>query len=219
MKQGLASSQVLLVVNLSDGGRFLDTSRLAKQIQFIVEIDQAKQVFRQNVVIGTKRQENDAEHSWHMAVMAMILSEYSTTEELDLLKVLKVILVHDLVEIYAGDTFCYDEQGQKDKKEREQEAAEQLFSLLPRDQEQEFKELWLEYEAQTTPEARFAACLDRLQPVILNYYTAGHTWQNPGVNSGKVLERNQMLRQDTPALWDYVNQVIQSAVQQGYLKP
>lgn len=196
----------------------MDTARLAKQIQFIVEIDQAKQVLRQNVVIGTKRQENDAEHSWHMAVMAIILSEYSAAEDLDMLKVLKMALVHDLVEIYAGDTFCYDEAAKQDKEQREQAAAERLFSLLPSDQGLEFKELWREFEAQATPEARFTACLDRLQPLLLNYHTQGHTWQKPGVNSSKVLERNHMLKENTPVLWDYAKQVIDDAIKQGYLK-
>lgn len=196
----------------------MKNSRLAKQIEFITLIDQAKQVYRQNVVIGTTRQENDAEHSWHLAVMAIILSEHSAAKELDMLKVLKMALVHDLVEIYAGDTFCYDDQAIKDKEQREAIAADKLFSILPGDQGENFRELWQEFEAKLSPEARFAACLDRLQPLILNYNTAGHTWQNPGVNSSKVLERNAMLQENTPALWDYVNEVIQDSIEKGYLK-
>lgn len=196
----------------------MDNERLQKQIKFIVEIDKAKQVFRQNVVIGTERNENDAEHSWHLAVMAMLLAEYFDNEELDILKVIKLVLIHDLVEIYAGDTFCYDDKEHENKEEREKEAAKRLFSILPEDQAREFEELWNEFEESQTPEARFAACLDRLQPLILNYNTNGHTWKKPGVTSEKVLRRNEPLKENAPALWEYVKEVINDSIQKGYLK-
>ena len=192
--------------------------RLIKQIQFITEIDRLKQIFRQNVVIGTTRNENDAEHSWHMAAMAVLLSEYSADKKLDMLKVLKLILVHDLVEIDAGDTFCYDEKGYEDKAEREEKAARHLFNLLPEDQAQEIYDLWREFEELGTAEARFAACMDRLQPLILNYNTNGHTWQKPGVTSGKVIKRNSMLEEYAPELWQLAKEIIETSVEKGILK-
>jgi putative hydrolase of HD superfamily len=195
----------------------LDNERLLKQIQFIVEIDKVKQIFRQNVVIGTSRNENDAEHSWHLAVMAILLSEYAA-DEVDVLRVVKMVLIHDLVEIDAGDTFCYDEKAHEDKEEREKKAAERLFNILPEDQVKEIWELWREFEELKTPEARFAACLDRLQPLILNYNTKGHTWSKPGVVSAKVLKRNEPLKETTPLLWEYVKEVIEDCIQKGYLK-
>ncbi len=192
--------------------------RLEKQIQFITLIDEAKQVFRQNVVIRDRRPENDAEHSWHLAVMALILSEYSTVKDLDVAKVIKMILIHDLIEIYAGDTFCYDEVGIKDKAERERLAADKLFSQLPKDQAEEFKNLWLEFETEKSSEAAFAACLDHLQPLILNYNTEGHTWKYPGVTKEKVLQRNVTLQKHAPLLWDYAKMIIDNSVAKGYLR-
>lgn len=197
----------------------MNNERLLRQIEFIVEIDKLKQIFRQNAVIGTTRNENDAEHSWHLALMAMILSEYAVEKKVDVLRVVKMVLIHDLVEIDAGDTFAYDEKGYEDKEEREQKAADRLFNILPSDQADEFLELWDEFEELETPEARFAACLDRLQPLILNYYTNGHTWKKPGVTRAKVLKRNEPLQENTPALWDYVKEVIDDSIEKGYLQP
>ena len=197
----------------------MDRERLLKQIRFIVEIDKLKQVYRQNVVIGTSRNENDAEHSWHLAVMAVLLSEYAAERELDILRVIKMLVIHDLVEIDAGDTFCYDEKAIEDKAHREQKAAERLFSILPSDQAQEMMELWREFEELKTPEARFAACLDRIQPLILNYNTGGHTWKKPGVTSGKVLKRNEILEKNAPLLWEYAKEIIEDSIKKGYLRP
>lgn len=192
--------------------------RLGRQIRFVTEIDRLKRIFRQNVVIGTTENENDAEHSWHMAVMAMVLSEYSTEKNLDMLKVLKLILVHDLVEIDAGDTFCYDDKGLEDKAEREKKAAERLFGILPEEQAKEIFQLWREFEELETPEAGFAACMDRLQPLLLNFNTGGHTWQKPGVTSERVLKRNMLLEQHVPELWNFAKEIIESAVEKGILK-
>ncbi len=196
----------------------MDRERLQKQVRFILETDKLKQVLRQNVVIGTKRNENDAEHSWHLAVMAVLLSEYSAHENLDLLKVIKMVLVHDLVEIDAGDTFCYDDKAREGKDERELKAAKRLFGLLPDDQAREIWELWREFEEMKTPESQFAACLDRLQPLLLNYNTDGHTWQKPGVTSGKVYERNAILEKAAPGLWEYAKEIIEDSVRKGILK-
>ncbi|OLN29606.1 HD domain-containing protein [Desulfosporosinus metallidurans] len=196
----------------------MDSERLIKQIEFIVEVDKLKRIFRQNAIIGTIESENDAEHSWHLAVMAILLSEYSSTKELDMLRVLKMLLIHDLVEIHAGDTFCYDEKGNLDKLEREQRSADKLFNILPSDQAQEIMNLWLEFETMETPEACFAASLDRLQPLLLNYHTSGHTWKRPGINSEKVLKRNRVLEKPVPLLWEYAQEIIEDSIQKGYLR-
>ncbi|NLP29463.1 MAG: HD domain-containing protein [Clostridia bacterium] len=196
----------------------MDKERLLKQIEFITEIDKLKQIYRQNVVIGTSRNENDAEHSWHLAIMAILLSEYVEDEKLDLLRVIKMLIIHDLVEIDAGDTFCYDEKAKEDKAQREEKAAERLFNILPSDQAEEIMDLWKEFEEKETLEARFAACMDRLQPLILNYNTQGHTWQKPGVTSQKVLKRNEPLKETTPDLWEYAKEIIEDSVEKGILK-
>ncbi|NLT95036.1 MAG: HD domain-containing protein [Clostridia bacterium] len=196
----------------------MNKERLLKQIEFIVEIDKLKRVLRQNVVIGTKSQEDDAQHSWHLAVMAIILVEHAA-QKLDILKVIKMVLIHDLVEIDAGDTFCYDEKGYEDKAQRENRAAQRLFNILPQDQAREIWQLWQEFEAMETAEARFAACLDRIQPLILNYHTQGHTWQKPGVNSEKVLKRNGVLKDNAPLLWEYAKEIIEKSIEKGILRP
>ncbi|HHW54387.1 MAG: HD domain-containing protein [bacterium] len=192
--------------------------RLAKQLDFIVEVDKLKKVYRQNVVIGTQRQENDAEHSWHLALMALLLSEYARDKDLDLFRVVKMVLIHDLVEIDAGDTFCYDEAAHEDKEERELAAAERIFNLLPEDQAQEMWELWREFEEGKTPEARFANSLDRFQPLLLNHHTRAHTWTKPGVTREKVLQRNGLIAENAPALWEYAQKVIDQAWEEGYLR-
>jgi len=196
----------------------MKNEKLLKQIQFITEIDKLKQIFRQNVVIGTTRNENDAEHSWHLAIMAILLSDYAQEKNIDVLKVVKMVIIHDLVEIDAGDTFCYDEKGYEDKEEREQQAANRLFNVLQADQAKEIFDLWREFEALSTPEARFAACMDRLQPLILNYNTSGHTWKKPGVTSEKVLKRNRLLEENTPELWEYAKEIIEDSIIKGYLQ-
>lgn len=197
----------------------MEKDRLQKQIKFIEEIDKLKCITRQNRVINEDRKENDAEHSWHLAVMAFLFTEYSEERKLDLLKVIKMLLIHDIVEIDAGDTFCYDEKGYMDKEKREKEAAERLFNILPEDQSGLLWDLWREFEDMKTPEAQFAASLDRFQPLILNNNTEGHTWNRDGVNSEKVLQRNAPLQDTTPRLWEYVTDVVKSAVKRGILKP
>lgn len=194
------------------------TERLQKQIDFIVAIDQLKEITRQNIVIGSKRNENDAEHSWHLAVMAMLLSEYAAVKDLDVLRVIKMVLIHDLVEIDAGDTYCYDEKGYEDKDEREQKAADRLFNLLPADQAQEMMELWREFEEMKTPEASFAASLDRFQPLVLNYKTGGHTWKRPEATSKKVFNRNEVARENAPEIYEYAKAIIEDSIKKGILR-
>ena len=145
-----------------------DIEKLRKQMDFIIEIDKMKNIYRQTLVLNEDRAENDAEHSWHLAMMVMLLSEYAN-EPIDVLHTIKMVLIHDIVEIDAGDTYCYDEEGYKDKNERETKAAERIFGILPHDQKNEMYNLWLEFEDRKTPEAKFAAVLDRIQPIMLNY--------------------------------------------------
>jgi putative hydrolase of HD superfamily len=191
--------------------------RLERQMDFFLELDRLKQIYRRNLIIGEDRQENDAEHSWHIAVMAMVFSEYAAEKEIDLLRVMKMLLLHDVVEIDAGDTFCYDAAANMDKAEREEAAAQRIFALLPGDQQAEFYGLWREFEEYETKEARFAACLDRMQPLLLNYRTGGHTWGMPGVTSADVIERNRPLEENAPALWEYALDLIDRAVGEGIL--
>ncbi len=197
----------------------MDGDRLAKQVSFIVEIDRLKGVLRQTLVTGNAgRQENDAEHSWHLALMAVLLAEYAE-EEIDLLRVVKMALIHDLVEIDAGDTFAYDVKGHEDKYERERDAADRIFGMLPDDVGQEFQGLWEEFEARETAEARFAAALDRFQPILLNYHTQGAAWQKHGIRVDQVMERNAHIEVGAPAIWTYVRGLILDAVEKGYLAP
>ena len=195
----------------------MNDERLSQQIQFLVEVDKLKQVLRQNVVTGSRRQENDAEHSWHLALMAPILAEYAA-EKVDVLRVMQMVLIHDLVEIDAGDTFAYDKQGYEDKDEREQKAANRIFNILPSDQAREIMNLWREFEEMQTPEARFAAVLDRLQPLLLNYHTEGHTWKKPGVTSKDVYKRNEVAKESTPLLGEYIKEIIEDSIKKGILK-
>ncbi|WP_432808825.1 HD domain-containing protein [Pantanalinema sp. GBBB05] len=191
--------------------------RLTQQIQFVIEIDQLKTVLRQTLLTDASRQENTAEHSWHIAMMAIVLAEYAPVP-VDLLHVIKLLLVHDLVEIDAGDTFCYDVQGNQSKRERELQAADRVFGLLPPDQAQEIRSLWDEFEAQITPDAQFAACLDRLQPLLNNWQTQGHSWRKHGITRDLVLHRMSPLQTGAPTLWEFVEQMVEECVAAGYLQ-
>ncbi len=190
--------------------------RLMQQMQFVVEIDKLKQILRQTRITDNSRQENSAEHSWHIALMAMLLLEYAIVP-VDLLQVIKMLLLHDLVEIDAGDTFCYDDRGNQSRVERERAAAERLFGLLPPDQAEEFYALWQEFEAQQTANAQFAAALDRLQPLLNNYQTQGYSWQRHGITRDRVLQRLATIQPIAPHLWQWGEQLLAEAVAQGYL--
>jgi putative hydrolase of HD superfamily len=191
--------------------------RLKQQIAFILEVDKLKTIYRQSLITDATRFENDAEHSWHLALMAFLLAEY-TEEKVDLLKVMKMVLMHDIVEIDAGDTYCYDEQAKLDKREREEKCAERVFSMLPEEQAQEMFALWEEFERMETPEARYAAALDRLQPVLLNYTAQGLSWKNHGISIEQVIERNQRIQNSSEKLWGFVEELLDDAVARGYLK-
>lgn len=190
--------------------------RLAKQLAFIVEVDQLKQVERQSYLADGSRRENSGEHSWHLALMACLLAEHAT-EELDLGRVVQMVLIHDLVEIDAGDTYCYDQQAYLDKRIREEKAATRLFNLLPQEQARQLRALWEEFEAEITVEARFAASLDRLQPLLLNYAAGGKSWREHGIQKKQVVERAQVLQESSPVLWNWVQELLEKAVQKGFL--
>jgi len=198
----------------------MDTNelRLAKQVEFIVEIDKLKQVVRRTWLTDKSRRENDAEHSWHLGVMAILLLEHAQQPQLDLLRVLKMLLVHDLVEIDAGDTFVYDDAGAVDKAEREMAAADRVFGLLPADQAAELRAIWEEFEARGTPEAKYAAALDRFQPMLHNYRTQGKAWREHGITADQVIGRNQHMAEGSPSLWEYAERFVMDAVAKGYLR-
>jgi len=194
-------------------------ARLAQQIRFILEVDRLKEIFRQTLVTHSRRHENDAEHSWHLCLMVLVLAEHANDRDLDVLRVLKMLLLHDLVEIDAGDTFAYDEQGRADQHARECRAAERIFGLLPPDQAEEFRSLWDEFEARETPEARFAAAMDRFQPMLLNCATEGAAWRKHGVTSDRVVARNRHIADGAEAVWTHAAEMIRQAVARGHLLP
>jgi len=192
--------------------------RLERQINFVIEIDKLKSVLRQTILVDKSKRENSAEHSWHIAVMAILFSEYARESDVDILKVIKMALIHDLVEIDAGDTYCYDEKGTLDQSEREERGAKRIFGILPEDQAREFEGLWREFEEGKTAEARFAAALDRVQPLINNYNTGGEIWREHGIKSGQVVRRNSVVNEGAPVLWEYTSQLISDAVKRGMLQ-
>lgn len=194
----------------------MDNEKLRKQIDFIVEIDKMKNIFRQTSLIDKSRRENDAEHSWHIAIMAMILSKYAD-KDIDECKVIKMLLVHDLIEIYAGDTFCYDEIGNLDKKERENNAADKLFSMLSEEEGQEMRELWEEFEEMETENAIFAASMDRLQPMLQNYFSDGGTWKKFNISKEQVYERISPVKKASKELWKFVEYMVEDSYEKGYI--
>jgi putative hydrolase of HD superfamily len=196
-----------------------DGDRLARQLDFLREIDRLKSVYRQTILTDRSRRENSAEHSWHLAMMAALLPEHGEAGSLDVNRVIRMVLVHDIVEIDAGDTFAYDAKGYGDKAEREKRAADRIFGLLPDNQRAEMMALWREFEERKTPEAKFANALDRLQPMIHNYLTEGHTWQKHGITARQVLERNKEIAEGSDALWRFARRLVESAVEKGYLAP
>jgi putative hydrolase of HD superfamily len=187
---------------------FPSDSRLGRQLVFVAELDRLKDVLRRSLVTGSERRENSAEHSWHLAMMALVLIEHASVPELDQVRVIKMLLVHDVVEIDAGDTFCYDTAGYATKAERELAAAARIFSLLPEDQAAEVRALWDEFEAGVTAESRLAQAIDRLQPVLQNLRTGGASWRTHGVTHAQVLERNRQIGEMLPEVWAGVQRAL-----------
>ncbi len=182
----------------------MDETRLQKQFDFLLEIDKEKRIKRQTLQSDGQTRENDAEHAWHMAIMTLLLSEYAN-EPIDVMKTVTMLLIHDLVEIDAGDTYAYDEAGKATQRERELRAADRVFALLPGDQGAKLRALWEEFEAGETPEARFAAAMDRVQPMMLNAATDGRMWKKNGVQLSQVMARHEKTRKGSEALWAYAN--------------
>lgn len=197
----------------------MDLKRLEQQIEFVREVDKLKSIDRQTLLTDASRQENDAEHSWHLALMALLLGEYAGGKDLDLLHVIRMVLIHDLVEIDAGDTYCYDKAGYKDKAQRETAAAQRIFNLLPPDQAAEIRALWDEFEGSETPESKFANALDRLQPLMHNVFTNGLMWKRHGIVKSQVIDRNRKIADGAPDLWAFARSLIEKAVEDGDLAP
>lgn len=191
--------------------------RLQKQIEFIIEVDKLKDIIRQTHLTNGERKENDAEHSWHLSLMAVFLSEYSK-EPVDVLQVIKMVLIHDLVEIDAGDTYLYDEEGNGTKAAREQKAAERIFNILPKDQAEELFKLWNEFEERRTPESKFANTLDRIQPILLNDATQGRAWREHDVCIDQILSKNEYTSQGSDVLWEYIQDVFEKNIKNGNIK-
>lgn len=195
----------------------MDHARLAQQIRFILEVDKLKEIFRQTHCIQSRRPENDAEHSWHLCLAVIVLAEHANTRHIDVLRVLKMLVIHDLVEIDAGDTFAYDVARMEGQHEREAIAADRIFGILPSDQTLEFRGLWDEFEEKKTPEAKFAAAIDRLQPVLLNCSTQGAAWKRHGVTEDRVRARNAHIAEGSQVLWEEALRHIEAAVESGDL--
>ena len=194
-----------------------EKERFTKQIEFLVEMDKMKNIWRMTRVLHEDRAENDAEHAWHLAMLALVLSEYAN-EPVDLKTVLATVLIHDVVEIDAGDTYAYDIEGYTTKAAREQKAADRLFGMLPEDQGTYLRRLWDEFEAQSTSEARFANSLDRVQPLLLNYCKHGETWVQNGIRHEQVIARNQPTYDGSKVLGDLAMELIRRATEEGLLK-
>ena len=192
-------------------------NRFEQQMKFILDIDKVKNVFRQTYLADGNRKENDAEHSWHMAIMAFLLKEYAQ-EEVDIMRVVLMVLIHDLVEIDAGDTYAYDLDGLQTKREREVKAAERIFGLLPKDQEEQFRELWDEFEAYESAEAKYAHMLDNFQPLMLNDALDGKSWKEHKVKKSQIYSRNAKTMEGSEKIWEYMKDLVQKNIDRGNIQ-
>ena len=195
----------------------MQPDQLVKQIEFIKEIDKLKYIQRKTKLFNSDRNENDAEHSWHLAMMTIVLAQHSNTP-IDVLKVLKMVLIHDIVEIDAGDTFIYDTQKSHDNTDEERLAAERIFGLLPTEQAAEFIAIWEEFEESKTDEAKFARSMDRLEPLLQNASNNGGTWQEFDVDYSKVYEKKKAIKNGSTTIWQYAEQLLNDSVDRGILK-
>src|SRR5438105_3936486 len=194
----------------------MDNERFEQQIRFILEIDKLKTIMRRTYLLNADRAENTAEHSWHLAMMAILLAEHAN-EPVDVARVVKMVLVHDIVEIDAGDTYFYDTTATLDKSQREHAAADRIFGILPLDQGAELRQLWEEFESAQTADARFALALDRFMPQLHNYYTKGRSWAEHGITADRVLERNECMAEGSAKLWECTQSLLQDAIAKGFL--
>ena len=196
----------------------MEKSRIDKQFEFLLEADKEKFIQRDTLKSDGETFENDAEHAWHMAIMCLLLGEYAN-EDIDLLKTISMILIHDVVEIDAGDTYAYDDEGKKSQRERELKAADRLFGLLPDDQGENFRALWEEFEEGKTNEAKFAHTMDNVQPAMLNNSTDGKRWAKNKVKLSQILERNKNTADGSKTLWEYsFNNFISPNVEKGRIE-
>ncbi len=195
----------------------MDRDRFEKQVAFILEADKEKNILRQTHLTGRGRRENDAEHAWHMAMMIYLLREYAN-EEIDVARAMMMALIHDMVEIDAGDTYAYDAEGAKTQKEREEKAADRIFGLLPEDQEAELRGLFEEFEARSTPEARFARTMDNFQPILLNCSNGGSDWREHGVCLSQVTGRHERNKEGSRVIGDYIQGIIDDNVRRGNIE-
>lgn len=191
-------------------------NHLLNQIEFIREIDKLKYIFRKTKLINSDRPENDAEHSWHLAMMAIVLAGHAN-EPIDLEKVMKMVLIHDIVEIDSGDVFVYDTAKNHDNFDEELKAARRIFGILPEEQAEEFINLWIEFEEMKTPESKFARSLDRLEPLLQNASNNGGTWREFDVKYDQVMEKKQVIKYGSEELWKYAKQLIDESVEKGIL--
>ena len=191
--------------------------RLEKQIRFIVEIDKVKNIFRQTYLADARRKENDAEHSWHIALMAYLLQEYAE-KPVDVSKAMLMVLIHDLVEIDAGDTYAYDDAGAETKRAREEAAADRIFGLLPEDQGKYFRELWEEFEAYESPEGKYAHLLDNFQPLLLNDASGGLSWQEHQVKKSQIYKRNEKIEETSETIWNCMKEIVQKHIECGHVE-
>lgn len=192
-------------------------SRLEKQIAFLIEVDKVKNIFRQTYLADGKRKENDAEHSWHLALAAVLLKEHMA-EDVDLGRVMTMVLIHDLVEIDAGDTYAYDMEGAATKREREVKAAKRIFGILPEDQGIYFRELWDEFEEYETADAKYAHLLDNFQPLLLNDASDGKSWEEHGVHKSQVCRRNARIPETSEIVWEKMLEIMDKHIAAGRLK-
>ena len=190
--------------------------RLKKQMDFILEVDKVKNIMRQTYLADGKRKENDAEHSWHLAIAAFLLKEY-VAEDVDVMKVMIMVLIHDLVEIDAGDTYAYDAEGAKTKRAREVAAADRIFGMLPEDQGGYFRELWDEFEAYESDDAKFAHLLDNFQPLLLNHESNGKSWTEHHVKKSQIYKRNEKIEETSPEVWEWMKQIVEEHIALGHV--
>ncbi len=190
--------------------------RMKQQIAFLMEIDKVKNIFRQTYLADGKRKENDAEHSWHLAIATFLLKEY-VAEDVDVMKVMIMVLIHDLVEIDAGDTYAYDAEGAKTKRAREVAAADRIFGMLPEDQGGYFRELWDEFEAYESDDAKFAHLLDNFQPLLLNHESNGKSWTEHRVKKSQIYKRNEKIEETSPEVWEWMKQIVEEHIALGHV--
>ncbi len=195
----------------------MQIDNLAKQIEFIKEIDKIKYIERRTKLFNSDRRENDAEHSWHLAMMALVLAEYAN-EPIDILKVIKMVLIHDIVEIDSGDIFIYDTENNHTNTDEELKAAKRIFGILPKEQADEYIALWTEFEMGETIESRFAKTIDRLEPLLQNASNEGGTWKEYDVSYDKVIEKKEGIKNGSQAIWKYAKELIDNSVERGILK-